>query len=94
MREHIPEDRCVLRIDSMLGMADAVRHNTGVGLLLCILGDEQPELIRLNEPFDDLDTDLWILTHPALKRVARIKAFSDFLDKRLRASDKLAPAAL
>ena len=42
-------------------------------------------LNRLNE----LETDVWILTHPALKGVARIKAFTDFLYDRLRASDKL-----
>jgi hypothetical protein len=37
------------------------------------------------EPVNDLDTELWILTHPALKGVARIKAFTDFLYDRLRA---------
>jgi hypothetical protein len=41
--------------------------------------------VRLAEPVNELDTELWILTHPALKRVARIKAFTDFLYDRLRA---------
>lgn len=35
------------------------------------------------------EADLWILTHPALKGVARIKALTAFLYDRLRRSDKL-----
>jgi hypothetical protein len=45
--------------------------------------------VRLAEPLKELDTDLWILSHPALKGVARIKAFTDFLYDRLRTNDKL-----
>ena len=60
-----------------------------VGMLLCLLADDEKELVRLAEPVNELDTDVWILTHAALKRVARVKAFTDFLYERLRASDKL-----
>ena len=49
----------------------------------------EKDLVRLAEPPNELDTDLWILTHPALKGVARIKAFTDFLYERLRASDEV-----
>jgi DNA-binding transcriptional LysR family regulator len=89
MRENILEDRIVVRVDSLVGMVAAVRYGMGLGMLLCLLADEETELVRLAEPVDELDTDLWILTHPALKGVARIKAFTDFLYDRLRASDKL-----
>ena len=89
MRENILEDRIVFRVDSQVGMVAAVRYGMGLGMLLCLLADEETELVRLAEPIDELDTDLWILTHPALKGVARIKAFTDFLYDRLRASDKL-----
>ena len=89
MRENIPEDRIVVRIDSLLGMVAAVRHGMGVGLLLSLLADDEKDLVRLAEPANELETDLWILTHPALKGVARIKAFTDFLYDRLRANDKL-----
>ena len=89
MRENILEDRIVVRVDSLVGMVAAVRYGMGLGMLLCLLADEETELVRLAEPVDELDTDLWILTHPALKGVARIKAFTDFLYDKLRASDKL-----
>ncbi|HMF47395.1 MAG TPA: LysR substrate-binding domain-containing protein [Candidatus Saccharimonadales bacterium] len=89
MRENIPEARIAVRVDTLLGMVAAVRNGMGLGLLLCFLADDEKDLVRLAEPADELDTDLWILSHPALKGVARIKALTDFLNDKLRASDKL-----
>ena len=67
----------------------AVRNGMGLGMLLCLLADDERDLVRLAEPVNELDTNVWILTHPALKGVARIKALTDFLYEKLRASDKL-----
>jgi len=39
----------------------------------------------------ELDTDLWILVHPDVRRVARIKVLADFLYEKLRASGKVVP---
>lgn len=79
----------MVRVDSLVGMVAAVSQSMGVGMLLCLLADGEKDLVRLAEPLNELDTDLWILTHPALKGVARIKAFTDFLYERLRASDEV-----
>jgi DNA-binding transcriptional LysR family regulator len=89
LQERIPEERIVVRLDSLVGMVEAVRNSMGVGMLLCLLADDERDLVRLAEPVKEVETDVWILTHPALKGVARIKAFTDFLYDRLRASDKL-----
>ena len=89
MREKIPEVRIAVQVDTLLGMVAAVRNGMGLGLLLCFLADDEKDLVRLAEPAAELDTDLWILTHPALKGVARIKALTDFLYDKLRASDTL-----
>jgi DNA-binding transcriptional LysR family regulator len=86
MRANIPEERIGVRIDSLLGMLAAVRDGMGVGLLLCFLAEGETEIVPLAEPIDELETDLWILTHPALKSVARVKALSDFLYDRLHQS--------
>jgi DNA-binding transcriptional LysR family regulator len=89
MRANVPEDRIMVRVDSLLTMVDAVRCGLGLGMLLCLLADSKGDLVRLAKPIDELDTEVWILTHPALKRVARIQAVTDFLYKRLRASYNL-----
>jgi len=54
-----------------------VRNGMGLGMLLCLLADDERDLVRLAEPVNELDTNLWILTHPAMKGIARIKAFTD-----------------
>jgi DNA-binding transcriptional LysR family regulator len=89
MRENIPEDRIVARVDSLVEMIATVRYGMGMGMLLCFLADDEKDLVRLAEPLKELDTDVWILSHPALKGVARIKAFTDFLYDKLRTNDKL-----
>jgi DNA-binding transcriptional LysR family regulator len=91
MRDTIPTDRIMVRIDSLLGMVAAVRDGMGLGLLLCILANDEPDIVPLAEPIDELETDLWILTHPSLKGVARVKVLSDFLYARLRANTMLIP---
>lgn len=89
MRANVPEHRVVVRVDSLLTMVDAVRCELGAGMLLCLLADFKKELVRLSKPVDELDTEVWILTHPSLKRVARIQAFTEFRYKRLRSSAAL-----
>ena len=54
-----------------------MRNGMGLGMLLCLLADDERDLVRLAEPVNELDTNLWILTHPAMKGIARIKAFTD-----------------
>ncbi|MFB9866382.1 LysR family transcriptional regulator [Vreelandella sulfidaeris] len=63
------------RLDSMLGMQLAVRHGAGIAVLPCYLGDADKTLVRLSQPIEELTTQLWLLTHPDLRRVARVRAF-------------------
>jgi len=87
MRQHVRPDRIVMRVDNLVGLVDAVAAGIGVGLLLCPLADRRRELVRIEEPMRQMDTQIWVLTHPDLKRVARIRALTDFLYERL-SSDK------
>jgi DNA-binding transcriptional LysR family regulator len=79
LHRHVSASRIAVRVDSLAGMVDAVVQGAGVGMLLCPLADERPELVRLEPPLKQLDTQIWILTHPDLKQVARIRAFTQFM---------------
>ncbi|WP_136253292.1 LysR family transcriptional regulator [Onishia niordana] len=81
--------RCRYRLDSMLGMLGAVREGAGVAVLPCYLADADPRLVRLGEPVPLLATDLWLLTHPDLRRVARIRALLDFIAEAVREREAL-----
>lgn len=83
---NVPASRCAARADSLVAMAQAVRFGMGAGMLLCLLGDADPSLVRLADPDPALDTPLWLLTHPDLRHSARIRAFNDFVADALRAS--------
>lgn len=84
MRTHGLDARCRYRTDTMLGMLAAITQGIGVGVLPCYLAEPMPELIRLSEPIPDLSVGLWTLSHPDLRGVARIKAFTDFVTEETR----------
>lgn len=73
------DERCRYRVDSVTGMLAAVRDGLGVAVLPCYLADDDQRLARISEPIPELATDLWLLTHPDLRRVARIRALLDFV---------------
>jgi DNA-binding transcriptional LysR family regulator len=88
--KHVPMDRIALSVDTLVGMASAVRAGVGIGLLLTLLADDDDQLVRIHEAEPQLDTDVWILTHADLKQVPRIHLFTDFMYRRLRTHPALA----
>lgn len=89
LARRVAPERIAMRVGSLVGMADAVEHGLGVGLLLCPLADARTELVRLQPPPRELDTQIWILTHPDLRQVARMRAFTQFLFDALSADARL-----
>lgn len=89
LARQIPASRIAVRVDSLVGMVDAVASGIGAGMLLCPLGDARPELVRLEAPDPAFDTQVWILTHPDLRQVARIRAFTQFLFDALSTDPRL-----
>lgn len=90
LRRNVPDERIALRVDSLVGMVDAVAAGIGAGMLLCPLADARGDLVQLQPPDAQLDTQVWILTHPDLRQVARIRAFTQFLFESLSADPRLA----
>lgn len=64
-----------LRINSVLGVMAAITSGAGIGFLPCMHGDLVPELIRLSAVDRRSKDELWILTHPAIRKSDRIDAF-------------------
>jgi DNA-binding transcriptional LysR family regulator len=78
-----------LRVDSMTGMVDAVAEGVGAGMLLCPLAQARKELVCLAPPDPKLDAQVWLLTHPSLRNVARIRVFTQFIAERLLQDPRL-----
>ncbi|MEX2476226.1 LysR family transcriptional regulator [Marinobacter sp.] len=84
MTQHGLDGQCHYRVDSMLGMQMAVRNGAEAAILPCYLGDSDAYLKRLTNPLPELSVPLWILIHPDLRRVSRIKAFTDTMADYIR----------
>lgn len=89
LRANVPAERIALRSDSLVGMVEAVAQAVGVGMLLCPLADARPGLVALQPPSAPFDTQLWVLTHPDLRQVARVRAFAQFLFDALSRDPRL-----
>ncbi len=79
MQARVPPERIVYKLNTVLGLAEAVEAGIGIGHLPCFIGDARPGLVRLGPPEADFAADLWLLTHPDLRHQARVRAFFDFV---------------
>ncbi len=67
------------RVNTLLGMREAAITGMGLAALPCFIADGVPTLRRVRPPLEELATDLWLLIHRDLRRVARMRAFLDFV---------------
>jgi DNA-binding transcriptional LysR family regulator len=79
VRERVAPERIVYKINTVLGLTEAVEAGIGVGPLPCFIADARPALVRLSPQNPDFSTGLWLLTHPDLRHSARVRVFLDFL---------------
>lgn len=90
LRRHVADERIALRVDHLIAAADAVAAGIGVGWLLCPLAAARPGLKQLRPPQAEFDTQIWVLSHPDLRPVTRVRALTEFLYAALGADPQLA----
>lgn len=72
-----------LRCDSMLAVASAVQAGAAVGVVPYVLMAGRPGMVDLSGHLGEVDADLWLLTHPDMRHLRRVKAFFDFVRRHL-----------
>lgn len=82
--KHKLEDAPVTISNSLMGVFELVRSGLGFGALPCYLGEAYPNLVRVHEPEEQYNSDLWMLAHPDIRRSARVHAFFEFATARVR----------
>ena len=70
-------ERCRIRVNTVYGMLCAARAGLGLSVLPCYLAENDAQLSRVGGAIPSMATDLWILTHPDLRRTERIRIFLD-----------------
>jgi DNA-binding transcriptional LysR family regulator len=78
MQAHVPRQNIALKASSMLAVGRAVAQGAGMAVLPCHYGDEHPGLHRIFGPIPEVATDFWLLVHEDIRRVARVRMFTDF----------------
>ena len=83
-RRLIAPERIAYRLNSVMGLAEAIEAGIGIGHLPCFVGDARPDLMRLGPLMPDYAADLWLLTHPDLRHSPRVRAFMDVVSAEIR----------
>lgn len=89
IRARYPGAFVSLVTDDMIAKKAAVLAGMGIGRLPCFLGDPDPDLVRVPGLEPTRYLDIWILTHPDLKNVARIRTFLRFTADAFKANSSL-----
>jgi DNA-binding transcriptional LysR family regulator len=83
LRRYVPNDALILRSSSVVPMFTAAVSGLGLSPLPCWMGDAEPALVQIFPPLRENASELWLLTHRDLRRIARIRAFMDFMAKAI-----------
>lgn len=83
LSQHVAPERVVYKVNTVLGLTEAVEAGVGLGFLPCFIADTRPGLTRLAPPDPDFSADLWLLTHPDLRHSPRVRLFLDYIAAEL-----------
>lgn len=73
-----------LRVNDGGGLLQAIRAGIGRGVLPRVVGDRARGLVRLDDPDAVLERELWLLTHPELRGLARLRAVVKWVEEVVR----------
>jgi DNA-binding transcriptional LysR family regulator len=86
LAERMGERRPRVRANRVSLQLEAVRTGAGLGLLPSFVGDAEPTLAQLSAPIADLAIDYWLLYHPDLKTVTRVRRVGEWIRAAFRAA--------
>ncbi len=72
-------DKIIHRSSSFIGQLAGTRAGIGLGVHDCFMADAVPELERLMPRHFQHKLEAWLVTHPDVRRSARIRAVYDFI---------------
>ena len=78
------------RVDDLQTMRAMTRAGLGLAVLPCYMADPDQDLARASpHPLAGQNLGLWLLTHPDVRRVARVRAFIDFITRTIQSDRDL-----
>lgn len=83
-KRHLPRVSPVIRVNSILTVAELVALGLGVGILPLFLAARRTDLRQISDTLDDAQSELWLLTHAESRHVRRIAAVYGDLGEALK----------
>jgi len=78
------------RVYDMQTMRSMARAGLGVAVLPVYMADTDLTMRRvIDDPITETSPDIWVLTHPDVRRMARVRIFADFISKAILADRDL-----
>ncbi|MCA3228729.1 MAG: LysR family transcriptional regulator [Burkholderiales bacterium] len=74
MAARVPGAAVVARFDDFAALHAAAREGLGAAVLPCFVGDADPALQRVGEPIAALQSRLWLLCAPTMRRIPSVAA--------------------
>ena len=71
-KRHFPKVVPRYRVNSILSVLELVALGLGVGIVPLFLAEGRNGVIRLTQPLDECETELWLLTHPESRHLRRV----------------------
>ena len=78
-----------VKVNAVSTLASAVESGLGLGLLPCFIGAQLANVVRIAAIRPNSETGMWVLTHPDLKKAARVRAFLDYYGAELARKRRL-----
>jgi DNA-binding transcriptional LysR family regulator len=82
-RQRYPKFNARFRCNSVLSVAGSIVWGLGVGVAPLFLMKDQPEVDIVEGPLQELETELWVLAHPDIRHLQRVKLLFDFLKENV-----------
>ncbi|MEH6496592.1 MAG: LysR family transcriptional regulator [Pseudomonas marincola] len=84
-----PRARVTAKFDDMVAVHGTVLAGSGVARMPCFLGGSTEELEALPYVEKQPYSDIWVLTHPDLQKLPRIRTFMRYISEKLKEKEKL-----
>ncbi len=78
-KRHFPKAAPRYRVSSILSVLELVALGLGVGIVPLFLAQGRSDVVRLTEPLEDAETELWLLTHPESRHLRRVSTIYSHL---------------
>ena len=83
-KRHFPRITPRYRVGSVLSVLELVALGVGVGIVPLFLAATRSDVVRLSDPLEEAETELWLLTHPESRHLRRVAATYAHLAQMLK----------